>query len=132
MIKKEIGEMKSESMKKVVEYFSNNAKRGTAKEIGVSGSFMSSLCARGYMKIVDTEEGFVCVDTSRDLYRKVEVNVYAPAKPIKVMFADYCKSINILADAEKRKANAMIECAKDKLTAAQCLIGRIDVVNPSN
>lgn len=132
MVKKEIGEMRSDSMKKVVEYFTHNAKRGTAKEIGVSGSFMSSLCARGYMKVIDTEEAFVCVDESRHLFRMVEVNVYAPAKPIKVMFADYCKSINELVEAEKRKANAMIECAKDRLTSAQCLLGRIDFVNPSN
>ena len=132
MIKKEIGEMKSESMKKVVEYFNHIAQRGTAKDIGVSGSFMSSLCARGYMRIADTQESFICIDESRELYRKVEVNVYAPAKPIKVMFVDYCKSINKLADAEKAKANAMIECAKDRLTSAQSIISRIEYVNPSN
>ena len=132
MIQKEIGEMKSESIKKVVEYFNHIAQRGTAKDIGVSGSFMTSLCKRGYMRIVDTEEHFICVDESRDLYRKVEVNIYAPAKPIKAMFVDYCHSINRLAEAEKAKANSMIECAKDRLTSAQCLIGRIDFVNPSN
>ena len=132
MVKKEIGEMRSESMKKVVEYFDHIAQRGTAKDIGVSGSFMSSLCARGYMRVVDTEESFVCVDESRDLYRKVEVNVYAPAKPIKALFSDYCKSINRLAETEKSKANSMIECAKDRLSSAQCLLSRIDFVNPSN
>lgn len=132
MIKKEIGEMKSDSMKKVVEYFDHIAQRGTARDIGVSGSFMSSLCARGYMRVVDTEESFVCVDESRDLYRKVEVNVYAPAKPIKALFSDYCKSINRLAETEKSKANSMIECAKDRLTSAQSLLSRIDFVNPSN
>jgi hypothetical protein len=132
MIKKEIGEMRSDSVKKVIEYFDHIAHRGTAKDIGVSGSFMSSLCARGYMRIVDTEEQFVCIDESRDLYRKIEINIYAPAKPIKTMFADYCHSINKLADAEKAKANTMIECAKNRLTSAQCLISRIDFVNPSN
>ena len=132
MIKKEIGEMKSESIKKVMEYFNHTAKRGTAKDIGVSGSFMSSLCKRGYMRIIDTEESFICIDESRDLYKKVEVNVYAPAKPIKTMFVDYCHSINKLADAEKEKANSMIECAKNRLTSAQRLISRIDFVNPSN
>jgi hypothetical protein len=132
MIKKEIGEMKSESVKKVIEYFDHIAKRGTAKDIGVSGSFMSSLCARGYMRIIDTEESFICIDESRDLYRKVEINVYAPAKPIKVMFGDYCQSINRLAEAEKAKANSMIECAKNRLTSAQSLISRIEFVNPSN
>ncbi len=132
MVKKEIGEMRSDSMKKVVEYFNHIAQRGTAKDIGVSGSFMTSLCKRGYMRIVDTEESFICVDESRDLYRKVEINVYAPAKPIKTMFADYCKSINKLADAEKAKANLMIECAKDRLTSAQSIISRIEFVNPSN
>ena len=132
MIKKELGEMKAESLKKVVEYFDHIAQRGTAKNIGVSGSFMTSLCARGYMRVVDTEEQFVCVDESRDLYRKVEINVYAPAKPIKTMFFDYCKSINKLAETEKFKANSMIECAKNRLTSAQCLISRIDYVNPSH
>lgn len=132
MIKKEIGEMKSESVKKVIEYFDHIAKRGTAKDIGVSGSFMTSLCKRGYMKVVDTEESFICIDESRNLYQKVEINIYAPAKPIKVMFGDYCQSINRLAEAEKTKANSMIECAKNRLTSAQCLISRIDFVNPSN
>lgn len=132
MVKKEIGEMKSESMKKVVEYFDHIAQRGTAKDIGVSGSFMSSLCARGYMRVIDTEESFVCIDERRDLYRKIEVNVYAPAKPIKALFSDYCKSINRLAETEKSKANSMIECAKDRLSSAQCLLSRIDFVNPSN
>jgi hypothetical protein len=132
MIKKEIGEMKSESIKKVIGYFDHIAKRGTAKDIGVSGSFMTSLCARGYMRVVDTEESFICIDESRNLYQKVEINIYAPAKPIKVMFADYCKSINKLAEAEKAKANTMIECAKNRLTSAQCLISRIEFVNPSN
>jgi hypothetical protein len=132
MIKTEIGEMRSDSVKKVIEYFDHIAQRGTAKDIGVSGSFMSSLCKRGYMRVVDTEDHFICIDESRDLYRKVEVNIYAPAKPIKIMFADYCHSINKLADAEKEKANTMIECAKSRLTSAQSLISRIDFVNPSN
>lgn len=131
MIKKEIGEMRSESMKKVVAYFDHIAKRGTAKEIGVSGSFMSSLCARGYMRVIDTEESFICIDESRNMYRKVEVNIYAPAKPIKIMFSDYCKSIKRLADTEKTKANEMIECAKNRLASVQCIISRIDFVNPS-
>jgi hypothetical protein len=132
MIKKEIGEMRSDSVKKVVEYFNHIAQRGTAKDIGVSGSFMTSLCARGYMRVVDTEESFICIDESRNLYQKVEINIYAPAKPIKVMFGDYCQSINKLAEAEKAKANTMIECAKNRLTSAQCLISRIEFVNPSN
>jgi hypothetical protein len=132
MIKTEIGEMRSDSVKKVIEYFDHIAQRGTAKDIGVSGSFMTSLCARGYMRVADTEDHFICIDESRDLYRKVEVNIYAPAKPIKIMFADYCHSINKLADAEKEKANTMIECAKSRLTSAQSLISRIDFVNPSN
>lgn len=131
MIKREIGEMKSESIKKVVAYFDHIAKRGTAKDIGVSGSFMSSLCARGYMRVIDTEESFICIDESRGLFRKVETNVYAPAKPIKTMFGDYCKSINRLAETEKTKANEMIECAKSRLASVQCIISRIDFVNPS-
>ena len=132
MIKKEIGEMRAESIKKVVEYFDHIAQKGTARDIGVSGPFMSSLCTRGYMRVIDTEEQFVCVDESRDLYRKIEINIYAPAKPIEIMFSDYCKSINKLAETEKSKANSMIECAKNRLTSAQCLISRIDFVNPSN
>ena len=132
MIKKEIGEMKSESIKKVVEYFNHIAQRGTAKDIGVSGSFMSSLCSRGYMQVVDTEECFICVDERKNLYYKAKINVYALAKPINTMFDDYCKSINKLAEVEKVKAATMIECAKDKLTSAQSIISRIDFVNPSN
>lgn len=132
MIKKEMGEMKSDSMKKVMDYFSHTAERGTASEIGVSGSFMSSLCGRGYMGIVDTREAFICVDESRELYRKIEINVYAPIKPINTLFNDYCQSINRIADVEKTKANSMIECAKNRLTSAQAIISRIDFVNPSN
>lgn len=132
MIKKEIGEMNSESVKKVLEYFNHIAHRGTAKDIGVSGSFMSSLCARGYMRVADTEASFICVDESRDLYKKVEVNIYAPAKSIKALYNDYCTSINKLAEIEKVKATTMIECAKNRLTSAECFISRINFVNPSN
>lgn len=132
MIKKPIGEMKSESIKKVVEYFDHIAQRGTARDIGVSGAFMSSLCARGYMKVIGVQEQFVCIDEGSALYRKIEINIYAPTKPIRVMLSDYCDNINLLAETEKIKANAMIERAKDRLTSAQCLLGRIDFVTPSN
>lgn len=132
MIKKELGEMKAESLKKVVEYFSTVAKRGTAKDIGVSGSFMSSLCARGYMSVVGTQESFMCINENENLYRKVEVNIYAPKVKISRLCEDYANSINRIANTEKVKALSMIETAKDRLTEVQSIISRIDYVNPSH
>lgn len=132
MIKKELGEMKAESLKKVVEYFDHIAQRGTAKDIGVSGSFMSSLCARGYMSVVDTQESFMCIDENENLYRKVEVNIYAPRVKISRLCEDYARSINRIADTEKFKALSTIETAKAKLTEVQSIISRIDYVNPSH
>ena len=132
MIKKELGEMKAESLKKVVEYFSTIATRGTAKDIGVSGSFMSSLCQRGYMSVVDTQESFMCINENENLYRKVEVNIYAPRVKISTLCERYANSINRIANTEKVKALSMIETAKDRLTAVQSIISRIDYVNPSH
>lgn len=132
MIKKELGEMKAESLKKIVEYFSTIAKRGTAKDIGVSGSFMTSLCKRGYMSVVGTQESFICVNEHDDLYRKVEVNIYAPKVPISKLCEDYANSINGIANIEKFKAQSLIEMAKDRLTAVQSIISRIEYVNPSH
>lgn len=132
MIKKELGEMKAESLKKVVEYFSTIAKRGTAKDIGVSGSFMTSLCQRGYMSVVGTQESFMCINEDENLYRKVEVNIYAPKVNISRLCEDYAKSINGIANLEKFKAQSLIEMAKTKLTDVQSIISRIEYVNPSH
>ena len=65
-------------------------------------------------------------------YRKVKVNIYAPKVAISKLCEDYAKSINGIANVEKFKALSMIEIAKDRLTAVQSIISRIDYVNPSH
>jgi hypothetical protein len=132
MIQREIGEMRSESMKKVINYFTNTAARGSASDIGVSGSFMTSLCRRGYMQVVDTESKMVLIDEYRRLYKEVEINIYAPRGSVARLYVAYADSINKLANEEKSKAETMLECAQNRLRDVQNLISRIDFVNPSN
>ena len=121
MIKKEFGTLQKNNIKAVVDYFTDNA-RGKAKDIGVSGSLMTSLYRRGYAKVVDTAEEFVLVDSYNDLYKKVEVNVYALNVTPSALANYYNSSRKRMAKIEKTKAETLIDCAKKRLTEAENLL----------
>jgi hypothetical protein len=121
MIKKEFGTLQKNNIKAVVDYFANN-KQGKAKDIGVSGSLMTSLCRRGYAKVADVAEEFVLVDSYNNLYKKVEVNVYALKVAPSTLAVEYNTSRERMAKAEKTKAETLIDCAKKRLTEAENLL----------
>lgn len=121
MIKKEFGTLQVMNVKAVIDYFSTHHS-GKAKDIGVSGSFMTSLCARGYAKVTDTVEEFVLVDSYNELYKKVEVNVYALKVAPSTLAVEYNTSRERMATIEKTKAEGLIECAKQRLTEAERLL----------
>lgn len=83
---------------------------------------MSSLCARGYAKIIDTAEEFVCVDTANNLYKKVEVNVYALKVAPSTIVVEYNTSRERMAMVEKTKAETLIEAAQIRLRDAENLL----------
>ena len=121
MIKKEFGTLQMMNVKAVIDYFSTNH-RGKAEDIGVSGSFMSSLCARGYAKVIDTAEEFVLVDSYDNLYKKVDINIYALKVTPSTLAVEYNASRERMATAEKTKAETLIGCAKQKLMEAEHLL----------
>jgi hypothetical protein len=121
MVKKEFGTLQLMNVKAVIDYFSTH-QSGRAKDIGVSGSFMSSLCARGYAKVTDTVEEFVLVDSYNELYKKVEVNVYSLKVAPSTLAVEYNTSRERMATIEKTKAETLIDFAKQKLTEAEQLL----------
>ena len=121
MVKKEFGTNKIENVKTVVSFFSQN-ERGTAKEIGASGSFMHSLCDRGYVRVVDTISAMVCVNEYSQLYRKMPINVYALTISPSQLYDFYCASVTRLADIKKSDAECLIAQANDKLTAVESML----------
>ena len=121
MIKKEFGTLQMANIKAIIDYFSTNYS-GKAKDIGVSGSLMTSLCRRGYAKVVGVAEEFVLVDTASNLYKKVEVNVYALIVAPSTLAVEYNTSRERMAKVEKTKAEALIEAAKMRLTEAEWLL----------
>ena len=121
MIKKEFGTLQKNNIKAVVDYFSTH-RSGKAKDIGVSGSLMTSLYRRGYAKVVDTAEEFVLVDSYNNLYKKVEVNVYALNVTPSALANYYNSSCERMAKIEKTKAETLIGCAKKRLTEAERLL----------
>jgi hypothetical protein len=124
MVKKEMGTLKVDSIKAIVAYFSK-ANSGKASDIGVSGSLMSSLVARGYVKIIDTESAFICVNENRQTYQKVEVNIYALTVTPAALYAAYCESVEKIVNTKKERAEALIGEAKAKLTEAEMLLGKL-------
>ena len=121
MIKKEFGTLQKNNIKAIVDYFTDNAE-GRAKDIGVSGSLMTSLCRRGYAKVVDVAEEFVLVDSYNNLYKKVEVNIYALSVAPSTLAVEYNTSRERMAKVEKTKAETLIVCAKKRLTEAENLL----------
>ena len=121
MIKKEFGTLQKYNIEAVVNYFTIN-KEGRAKDIGVSGSLMTSLCRRGYARVSDVAEEFVLVDSYNNLYKKVEVNIYTLKVAPSTLAVEYNTSRERMATIEKSKAELLIDCAKKKLTEAERLL----------
>ena len=125
MVKKEFGTLDINKAKAVVNYFSSKASRGRARDIGVSGSFMSSLCARGYAKVAGVAEEYICIDKDSNLHKKVEVNIYELTISAAQLAAAYNNSRGRMADVEKTKAETLISCAQDRLNEAKRLLEKI-------
>ena len=121
MIKKEFGTLQKNNIKAVVDYFTDN-RQGKAKDIGVSGSLMTSLCRRGYAKVVDVAEEFVLVDSYNNLYKKIEVNVYALSVAPSTLAVEYNTSRERMAKVEKTKAETLIQAAQARLRDAENLL----------
>lgn len=83
----DIGHLNADKMAQVINYFSKTLE-GTASEIGVSGSFMSSLVRRGYIKIVRKQEG-PTIYVSRTKKIDTTINVYALNVSIKDLIHYY-------------------------------------------
>lgn len=124
MIKKEMGTLKVDSIKTIVDYFSK-ADSGKASDIGVSGSLMRSLVTRGYVKIIDTESVFICVNENRQTYQKVEVNIYALTVTPTALYAAYCESVEKIVNTKKDRAEKLIGAAKAKLVEAERLLDQL-------
>lgn len=124
MIKKEFGTNNIEIVKTVVNFFSQNT-RGTSAEIGASGSFMRSLCDRGYAKVVDTIFTMVCINSSSELYRKMPINVYTLTVSPVQLYEIYCASVTRLADIKKSDAEYLIAQAKAKLTEVENMLAQL-------
>lgn len=124
MVKKEFGTIKIENVKTVVDFFSQNT-RGTSVEIGASGSFMRSLCDRGYAVVVDTIYTMVCINSSSELYRKTPINVYALTISPSKLYEFYCASVTRLADIKKSDAEYLIAQAKAKLTEVENMLAQL-------
>lgn len=120
MVQKNFGEMRIMDVKSVVDYFSHN-RNGKARDIGVSGSFMTSLCSRGYARVVGTEYEFVCID-GNDLYKRVEVNVYGLKITPLALADEYNASREKMAIIEKTRAEELIGKAREMLRDAENLL----------
>lgn len=125
MVKKEFGTMRLMDVKAVVDYFTTKSDRGTAEDIGVSGAFMTSLHRRGYVKMVDTKPAFLCIDESTQTYKKIEVYVYALEVSPFVLMTEYKESRERMSEAQKTRAEALIEQAQEKLEHAKQLLQNI-------
>lgn len=121
MVKKEFGTLQIANIKAVIDYFTTHCS-GKAKDIGVSGSLMTSLCRRGYAKVAGVAEEFVLVSPAENLYKKVEVNVYALIVAPSTLAVEYNTSRERMAKVEKTKAETLIEAAKRRLTEAEWLL----------
>lgn len=101
---------------KVANYFTAN-QEGKAKDIGVSGAMMSSLCKRGYIQVIRKDEDFLCVGDN--LYRKIEINVYAMARPTSRLLADYLSTAEKEIVKEIEKAEKVLHTGERELINAQ-------------
>ena len=99
----------------------------TASEIGVSGSFMASLVHRGYAKVVDHKIDFI--PAGGDLYRKVEINVYALTMSASAFWGCYVKCVEEECNYSKSQAETYVSMAKTKLTEVETILSRINSIH---
>lgn len=101
---------------KVANYFTAN-QEGKAKDIGVSGAMMTSLCKRGYVQVIRKDEEFLCIGDN--LYRKIEINVYAMARPTSRLLADYLSTAEKEIVKKIEKAEKVLHAGEKELNHAQ-------------
>lgn len=122
------GKMDVNSMHKVATHFNQYGGHhpSTASEIGVSGSFMSSLVHRGYAKVVDHK--IVFIPAGDDLYRKVEINVYTLTMSASAFWGCYVKCVEEECNHSKSQAETYVSMAKTKLAEVETILNRINSI----
>lgn len=118
--------MDMDSMEKVAHHFNKYGDHypSTASEIGVSGPFMASLVRRGYAKVVDRKIDFI--PAGGDLYRKVEINVYALTMSATKFWECYVRCVERECNYTKSDAEHYVAIAKTKLEEVQCILSRVN------
>lgn len=107
------GKMNAECVKKVAFFYNNYGADtpATAKELGVSPAFMTSLVDRGYARVVGKKDtGFYPVGDG--LYRKSEANLYVLTSPVAVLWKRYENSVVSLAMGDKYRAQKALKQAE--------------------
>lgn len=123
MVKTSITTLDFEKVQTVVNYFKVNV-RGTAEQIGVSGSLMKSLCDRGLFRVCEKKTAFVKINPYEEIYRKVEVNIYENVYPIETIIGHYTSECKKQATIKKERAREVIDGAKTLLDMADELLAR--------
>ena len=126
----EFGKANFGCVKKVAEHFSNVGANypSLADDIGVNGSFMSSLVRRGIAKVVGQQEIFVCVDDHEGLYRKYKANLYVLNITANDFWQKYVHSVEYECNRKKRQAEEYVSEAKRKLTEVERLLDSVGSV----
>jgi predicted DNA-binding protein (UPF0278 family) len=126
----EFGKANFGCVKKVAEHFSNVGANcpSSADDMGVNGSFMSSLVRRGVAKIVGKKEVFVCIDEHEGLYRKYNANLYVLNITASDFWKMYVRSVEQECNHKKRQAEEYVSEAKRKLTEVERLLDRVGTV----
>lgn len=123
----EFGKAHFGCVKKVAEYFNNVGSNcpSTADDMGVNGSFMSSLVRRGAAKVVGKKERFICIDEHQQLYRRYEVNLYVLTITASDFWKMYVRNVESECNYKKRQAEEYVSAAKDKLREVECLLDKV-------
>ena len=117
-------------VKKVAEHFNNvgSNRPSTADDIGVNGSFMSSLVRRGTAEVVGKKAVFVCVDDHEGLYRRYEANLYVLTITASDFWRMYVRSVESECNHKKRQAEEYVSAAKYKLTEVENLMSKVNAI----
>ena len=126
----EFGKANFGCVKKVAEHFSSVGEScpSLADDIGVNGSFMSSLVRRGIAKVVGVRDVFVCVDEHDGLYKKYRANLYVLNITANDFWQKYVHSVEYECNCKKRQAEEYVSEAKRKLTEVERLLDRVGSV----
>ena len=117
-----LGDYKAEKMAKVVGYFKDNA-CGRARDIGIDGSFASSMVNLGVLRVVGKDTEFIPM--GGDMYRKVEVNIYECCVPVAVIVESYKYDSERVINNKKAVADWHITEAEKRLEEAKAHINAI-------